>query len=124
MATALLASLAQETRLEVFRCLVRAGHAGAAAGQIASELDVPPPTLSFHLKELRHAGVVDSERQGRSIIYRANFPAVRALVRYLTENCCQAPQTQAGGNCCTAPLAVTPAAERETHAPDGGQSEP
>jgi DNA-binding transcriptional ArsR family regulator len=88
-AVAALAALAQETRLEVFRLLVRAGAEGAAPGTIAETLGVAAPTLSFHLKELRGAGLVHARREGRSLLYAPDFAAMRRLVAYLTENCCQ-----------------------------------
>ena len=91
-----LAALAQETRLDVFRLLVRAGPGGLTAGAVAEALEVPPATLSFHLKELRNAGIVSCRRQGRSKIYAPVFEAMRQLVGYLTENCCQ-------GRCAPAP---------------------
>jgi ArsR family transcriptional regulator, arsenate/arsenite/antimonite-responsive transcriptional repressor len=81
-------ALAQESRLEVFRMLVQAGPAGLAAGEIGTRLGLPSPTLSFHLNQLRHAGLIASRRQSRSIIYAANYPAMNALLSYLTENCC------------------------------------
>ena len=92
-ATTLLAALAQETRLEVFRALVRAhstkiDDGGLAAGDIAALLKVAPATLSFHLKELAHAGLVTSRKDGRSIIYKANLDAMQNLVAYLLEDCC------------------------------------
>ena len=89
-ALAALAALAQETRLDVFRTLVAAGADGMAAGAIADALDVPPATLSFHLKELKSAGVVECRRDGRSLIYGPNFAAMSGLLRFLTENCCDA----------------------------------
>lgn len=92
-ALAALAALAHETRLEVFRLLVRAGADGLAAGAIADALGIPSATLSFHLKELKNARVVDSRRAGRSLIYRADFTAMNALLRFLTENCCQGAAT-------------------------------
>ena len=82
------AALAQESRLAVFRHLVAAGPAGAAAGQIGAKLKLPLSTLSFHLKELKIAGLVVSRRDGRSLIYAANFAAMNGLLAYLTENCC------------------------------------
>ena len=88
-AVAALGALAQETRLEIFRLLVRAGPEGLAAGRVAAALDIPGPTLSFHLKELRLAGVVSSRRCGRSLIYSPDFTAMNALVAFLTENCCR-----------------------------------
>ena len=87
-ALAALAALAQETRLAVFRHLVGIGPEGAAAGNVAAALGVAAPTLSFHLKELEHAGLIESKREGRSIVYSANFAAMRALLFYLMEDCC------------------------------------
>ena len=92
-----LAALAQETRLDIFRLLVEAGPPGMAAGALAESLSLAAATLSFHLKELRHAGLVSARRQGRSIIYAAGFDSVEGLVDYLTENCCRA----SGGACIT-----------------------
>ncbi len=83
-----LSSLAQTHRLGVFRALVRAGNRGLAAGEIASRLDIPASSLSFHLSHLREAGLVRDERQGRSIIYRANYDQMRSLLDYLLEECC------------------------------------
>jgi arsenate reductase len=83
-----LSALAQETRLDIFRYLVEVGPAGAAAGQIGEHFGLPLPTLSFHLKVLQQAGLVERTRQSRSLIYAADFVAMRALIGYLTENCC------------------------------------
>jgi DNA-binding transcriptional ArsR family regulator len=83
-----LAALAQETRLSAFRALVAAGGAGMPAGEIAAQLGVPPNTLSFHLKELTHAGLITSRSEGRFVIYRADFSAMRGLIGYLSEECC------------------------------------
>jgi DNA-binding transcriptional ArsR family regulator len=88
-ALAILAGLAQETRLKVFRLLVGAGEIGLAAGDIAERLDVPPTTLSFHLKELVRAGVIESRREGRSIRYALRTDAMRAFLGFLSEDCCQ-----------------------------------
>lgn len=88
-AIAALQSLAQETRLEVFRLLVRAGEDGLPAGEIGEALDVPAPTLSFHLNHLSHAGLVERRREGRSIWYTVRFEGFRSLMEYLMENCCQ-----------------------------------
>jgi ArsR family transcriptional regulator, arsenate/arsenite/antimonite-responsive transcriptional repressor len=85
-----LAALAQHTRLAIFRLLVEAGPPGVPAGGIAARLGIAAPTLSFHLKELLHAGLVEAEPQGRFIVYRADFIAINALVGFLTENCCRA----------------------------------
>jgi DNA-binding transcriptional ArsR family regulator len=88
-ALAALAALSQESRLRAFRLLVRAPPTGKPAGEIADELGVPSPTLSFHLKELLHAGLVVDRRQGRSIIYSLNVAVVRSLLGFLLEDCCQ-----------------------------------
>lgn len=82
-------ALAQPTRLDIFRLLVRRGHAGACAGEIAETLDVPAATLSFHLTALRQAGLVDRRTAGRERIYHARLADMHALVDYLTENCCE-----------------------------------
>ncbi|WP_145762018.1 ArsR/SmtB family transcription factor [Variovorax atrisoli] len=84
-----LSALAQPVRLQVFRALVVAGPAGLTPGALAEQLGVAPTTLSFHLKELTHAGLVSQERDGRNLIYRAVFEQMNALLGYLTENCCQ-----------------------------------
>jgi len=85
-----LGALAQETRLDALRLLVEAGPEGCAAGEIARRLDVPAPTLSFHLRALLHAGLVTSERDGRSLVYAADFDVLGQVVAFLTENCCAA----------------------------------
>ena len=84
-----LAALAQPMRLRAFRELVAAGADGLAAGAIAQALDIAPSALSFHLKELTHAGLIASESRGRFLIYHANYREMQALVDYLTEHCCQ-----------------------------------
>jgi DNA-binding transcriptional ArsR family regulator len=84
-----LAALAQPLRLQVFRALIVAGKAGLTPGTMAEGLDVPPATLSFHLKELVNAGLVTQERASRNLIYRAAYERMDALLGYLTENCCQ-----------------------------------
>ena len=84
-----LAGLAQPMRLQVFRCLVVAGQEGLTPGALVEAICVPATSLSFHLKELTHAGLVSQERQGRNLIYRAAFDQMNALIGYLTENCCQ-----------------------------------
>ena len=88
-AVAALAALAQESRMEIFRFLVRAGPAGAPAGGIAEALEIPAANLSFHLKELKHAGLIGCTRTGRSLIYRADFSFMSAVLRFLTEECCR-----------------------------------
>ena len=86
---ATLASLAQVQRLRAFRALVVAGPDGLTPSVMAEQLDVAPNTLSFHLKELAHAGMVSVERQGRHLIYRADFVRMNALLGYLTKHCCE-----------------------------------
>jgi DNA-binding transcriptional ArsR family regulator len=83
-----LAALAQENRLEVFRLLVQAGPGGLSAGRIAERLGIVAATLSFHLAQLRNTGLVQVRRDGRSLIYAADYRRMNALVAYLTENCC------------------------------------
>ncbi len=87
-ALTVLTGLAQETRLGIFRLLVEVGHEGLLAGEIATRLEIPGTTLSFHLKNMNQAGLVVSERQGTSIRYSADFDAMNGLVSYLTANCC------------------------------------
>jgi len=84
-----LSALAQETRLDVFRLLVRAGPEGLPAGSVGGALGLPSATLSFHLKELKSAGLVRCERLGRSRIYSTDLDAVQELVQFLLQNCCQ-----------------------------------
>lgn len=93
-AIAALAALAQEARLQAFRRLVAAGPAGMPAGRIAEELAVPANTLSFHLNHLKAAGLVSCRREGRSLIYSADYGRMRDLLGYLTENCCSASPCQ------------------------------
>lgn len=88
-AVSALAALAQESRLGVFRLLVVAGEQGVPAGEIAETLGIPPATLTFHLKELSHAGLIESRRDGRSIRYSLCVSGMRDLLQFLTEDCCQ-----------------------------------
>lgn len=88
-AIAALAALAQESRLDIFRLLVQAGPDGLPAGQIGERLGVPSATLSFHLNQLKQAGLVTFRRDGRSMIYSAGYPVMNELLGYLTENCCR-----------------------------------
>lgn len=83
-----LAALAQDTRLAIYRLLVQQGPEGLSAGAIAERLKLPGATLSFHLKELAHAGMIDSRQHGRFVYYCANYAQMNALIGYLTENCC------------------------------------
>jgi DNA-binding transcriptional ArsR family regulator len=102
-----LAALAQDSRLEVFRLLVQAGPAGLPAGGIAERLAIPSSTLSFHVKTLAQAGLLQSRQDGRFIRYSADFDAMNGLVAFLGENCC-------GGQSC-APSVSPRRARRITH---------
>jgi DNA-binding transcriptional ArsR family regulator len=102
-AVSALGALAQEHRLALFRLLVQAGGEGMAAGAIADALGVPNSSLSFHLAALHRAGLIRQERQHRSLIYRADYEAMNALVGYLMENCCGG----AGCGDATIPVATT-----------------
>jgi ArsR family transcriptional regulator, arsenate/arsenite/antimonite-responsive transcriptional repressor len=84
-----LGALGQESRLAIVRLLVRKGPGGLSAGAIAERLNIPAPTLSFHLAHLHRAGLVDSRREGRSIIYGVSYAGMNALLTYLTEDCCR-----------------------------------
>lgn len=95
-----LGALAQEHRLAAFRLLVEAGEKGIAAGALAELLSVPPSSMSFHLAQLSAAGLVTQRRVSRSIIYAADYPAMTALIAYLTENCCV-------GGACELPFAIS-----------------
>lgn len=107
-AIAALAALAQENRLDAFRLLVQAGPAGLPAGQVAASLGLPPNTLSFHFDRLRQAGLIAVRREGRSLIYAAQYEAMNALVGYLTDNCC-------GGvaSTCATPICVPASTSRK-----------
>lgn len=98
-AVMVLAALAQESRLAVFRMLVQVGPEGMAATRISEQLGVPASSLSFHLKELAHAGLVTTRQEGRFVYYAANFSRMNDLMAFLTDNCC-------GGNPC-APVCST-----------------
>jgi ArsR family transcriptional regulator, arsenate/arsenite/antimonite-responsive transcriptional repressor len=103
VAVASLAALAQGMRLRIFRALVGAAPQGMTPGALCATLDVPASTLSFHLKELMHAGLVSQQRDGRNLIYRPSIAKMNALLAYLTAHCCQ------GGGC---ELEATPACVR------------
>jgi ArsR family transcriptional regulator, arsenate/arsenite/antimonite-responsive transcriptional repressor len=96
-----LAALAQPTRLSIFRLLVETGPQGLPAGRIGELLGIAPATLSFHLKELAHADLVDARTEGRFIFYAANFTVMNGLVQFLTDNCC------GGQPCCDVPVTST-----------------
>jgi DNA-binding transcriptional ArsR family regulator len=99
-AVAALSALAQEHRLDVFRLLVQAGPEGMAPGQITERLGLPGATLSFHLTQLRHAGLVSFRREGRSLIYAADYGSMNDLLDYLTENCCRGDPAGCGPRAC------------------------
>jgi len=106
IAVGALAALAQEARLSIFRMLVQAGPEGLRVGAIGKALAIPPATLSFHLAQLQHAGLVTARRKGRELIQMAAFAHMNALVGYLTENCC-------GGDVqACAPIVCKPAPRR------------
>jgi DNA-binding transcriptional ArsR family regulator len=107
-AVAALAALAQDNRLDVFRLLVQAGPKGMPAGQVADALGLAPNTLTFHFDRLRGAGLVTVRREGRSMIYAAQYAAMNELLGFLTENCCQG----AAETC--APTACKPAKSKRT----------
>jgi ArsR family transcriptional regulator len=102
---AALAALAQDNRLDVFRLLVEAGPQGMPAGAVATALDLAPNTLTFHFDRLRAAGLVTVRRDGRSMIYAAQFETMNSLLGYLTDNCC-------GGVSCTPAVECKPARKR------------
>ena len=81
-------ALSQETRLRAFRLLVQAGAEGLPAGAISRELGTPHNTMSFHLNHLSNAGIISSRREGRSVIYSANFEAMRGLIGFMVKDCC------------------------------------
>jgi ArsR family transcriptional regulator, arsenate/arsenite/antimonite-responsive transcriptional repressor len=95
-AIASLAALAQESRLLIYRLLVQAGPTGLSVGEIGASLRIAPATLSFHLKDLSHAGLVGTRQEGRYIYYSASYQRMNRLLGYLTENCC----ARDGAACC------------------------
>ncbi|SMF55811.1 transcriptional regulator, ArsR family [Pseudogulbenkiania subflava DSM 22618] len=99
----MLSALAQESRLAIFRLLVEAGPAGRSAGQVAEVLAIAPATLSFHLKELARAGLIEGRQDGRYVIYSACFAEMTALIAYLSENCCRASVAADAASCGTPP---------------------
>ncbi|NGX98994.1 MAG: winged helix-turn-helix transcriptional regulator [Candidatus Afipia apatlaquensis] len=104
---AALAALSQENRLDAYRLLVQAGPEGMPAGEIAADLGLSPNALTFHLDRLREAGLVSARRDGRSMIYAAQFDTMNGLIGYLTENCC-------GGAVDCAPAVVCKPVRRRT----------
>lgn len=114
-AVAALGALAQDTRIDLFRLLVTVGPDGLSAGVIADRLGVLPASLTFHLKELQHAGLITQRRLGRQLIYSAEYGAMNELLAYLSENCCgqgvsAAPACDPAASCCAVPQPDTNAA--------------
>ena len=94
-----LAALAQESRLAVFRLLVKRGPEGYTPTQLGEKLSLPAPTLSFHLKELQRAGLIQARREGRFLFYSPNFPHMNQLLEFLTDNCCVLADKDCGPAC-------------------------
>jgi ArsR family transcriptional regulator len=108
-----LSALAQDSRLAVFRLLVKRGPEGYTPTQLGEKLDVPAPTLSFHLKELQRAGLIEARREGRFLFYSPNFPRMNELIGFLTENCCVLADKACGSGCeTTATEVVQPKRKR------------
>ena len=95
-----LSALAQESRLTIYRTLVQAGPDGMAAGKISETTGIPPSSLSFHLKEMSYAGIVNSRQESRYIYYSANFKVMNELLAFLTENCCVGVPSGVDTPCC------------------------
>jgi ArsR family transcriptional regulator, arsenate/arsenite/antimonite-responsive transcriptional repressor len=95
-----LSALAQESRLAIFRTLVQAGPDGIAAGKISEMNGIPPSSLSFHLKELTYAGLINSRQESRYVYYTANFTTMNELLSFLTENCCAGVACGVETPCC------------------------
>jgi DNA-binding transcriptional ArsR family regulator len=118
-AIAALAALAQDMRLDVYRLLVQVGSSWLPAGQIGEQLRLPSATLSFHLSQLRHAGLITFRRESRSLIYAARYDTMNDLLGYLTENCCQGDPAACGVSICdssTPPTDIEGASSHETPA--------
>jgi ArsR family transcriptional regulator len=101
-----LAALAQESRLAIYRLLVKRGPEGYTPTQLGEKLSVASPTLSFHLKELLRAGLINVRRDGRFLYYRPNFVHMNHLIGFLTENCCVLAEQACGPECGPAEVAV------------------
>jgi ArsR family transcriptional regulator, arsenate/arsenite/antimonite-responsive transcriptional repressor len=108
-----LAALAQESRLALFRLLVKRGPEGYTPTQLAEKLGVPAPTLSFHLKELQRAGLIEARREGRFLFYRPNFPHMNHLIQFLTDNCCSLADEDCGA-ACAVPVDATALPKRKS----------
>ena len=98
-AVAALAALAQESRLALFRLLVKRGPEGYTPGEIAGRLEIPAPTLSFHLKTLSAAGLIDARREGRHLFYSANFDTMHGVLGFLTDHCCSLATDCSAADC-------------------------
>jgi ArsR family transcriptional regulator, arsenate/arsenite/antimonite-responsive transcriptional repressor len=109
-----LGALASESRLAVFRLLVKRGPSGYTPSDLAERLDVPSPTLSFHLKELTHAGLLVNRREGRNLYYSPNMVQMNELVAFLTENCCSLADDKCDTDC--KPVAAPAVAARRKRA--------
>jgi len=94
-----LSALAQESRLAVFRLLVKRGPEGYTPGTLSEKLNIPAPTLSFHLKELQNAGLVDIRRESRFLYYSARFDRMKHLVGFLTDQCCSQANEACDADC-------------------------
>jgi DNA-binding transcriptional ArsR family regulator len=106
-----LAALAQESRLHIYRLLVEAGPTGLAVGEIGASVRIAPATLSFHLKELAHAGLIGARQEGRFIYYSANYETMNRLLGYLTENCCARDGLGCETECCAPAAKARPRKE-------------
>lgn len=98
-----LGALAQESRLATYRLLVKRGPTGYTPGELCEKLAIPAPTMSFHLRELTRAGLVESRREGRFIYYNAAFKQMRALVDFLTDQCCSLAEVECDSTCTPVP---------------------
>lgn len=101
-----LGALAQDSRLAIYRLLVKRGPDGYSPTDLVEKIDIPAPTLSFHLKELQRAGLIASRREGRFLYYSANFERMRELIGFLTEKCCSLSDTECDSACVPAPAVI------------------
>jgi ArsR family transcriptional regulator, arsenate/arsenite/antimonite-responsive transcriptional repressor len=111
---AALGALAHETRLAAFRLLVQRGPDGLSAGTLAGALAVPPSSLTFHLQQLTHAGLITQRRVSRQLIYATDFTAMNAVMAYLTENCCGGGAAQCAPVCCPAETGAAESTDRRS----------
>jgi DNA-binding transcriptional ArsR family regulator len=99
-----LGALAQESRLAIYRLLVKRGPDGYSPTDLVDKVGIPAPTLSFHLKELQRAGLIGSRREGRFLYYTTNFACMRGLIEFLTEKCCSLADTECDSTCVPVPV--------------------